>query len=307
MKNLLIDGLSGSGKWVIARMCCCLKNTQNISLDEGLEILINSNFVSKNNNFVQQVKSYLNYTNYYKYIGRNLNMRKNDLTYSGQFPFEDLKKVYSRKEDEYDFYSNSNGISVLMTHGGALCGLANYIKDLNDSIYLIKVKKDPIELISKWTNYVHRYGNDLKEFTFCYDYKNNLVPWFVYGFEDDFLNAKTNLEKVIVIFTAYESFNKKGIKLLKKTNNFLEIDLNNFLKNPEQNLNNISKLVGQKFEINDIYKKLCVELELPRDTSIEKGYWTQKNKLDLNYEMKKIDPHYLKKLNYLIETKNLNI
>jgi hypothetical protein len=307
MKNLLIDGLSGSGKWVVSRMCCCIKGSQNISLDEGLEILINSNFVSKNNNFVQQVESYLNYTNFYKYIGRNINMRKKDLTYSGQFPFESPERVYTRNENDYDFHSNSNGISILMTHGGSLCGLADYMEFFKNSIYLIKIKKNPLELISKWTNYVHRYGNDFKEFTFCYKYKNILVPWFVYGFEDDFLNAKTNLEKVIVIFTAYEFFNKKASNLLKKSKNYLEIDLNNFLKNPELNLNNISKLLGQKFQNNDIYKKLCIELELPRKVTIEKGYWTQSKQLNLNEEIKKIDSYYLKKLNYLIEERNLSI
>ena len=45
MKNLLIDGLSGSGKWVIARMCCSIEGAISLGMDEQFEILLNSNYI----------------------------------------------------------------------------------------------------------------------------------------------------------------------------------------------------------------------------------------------------------------------
>ena len=156
MKNLIVDGLSGSGKWVIARLSCCFKDVNNLSIDEGLEIIVNSNYIEPKTNFPQIFETYIRQLNYNKFIGRNLNNRKSDFTYSGIYPFVNINKVSKRKEKEYSFETNKNGISIIETHGGFFCGFINYIKDFNNSIFICKIKRNPMDIIPKWFNYVSR-------------------------------------------------------------------------------------------------------------------------------------------------------
>ena len=292
MKNLLIDGLSGSGKWVIARMCCSIEGAISLGMDEQFEILLNSNYISPNQNFEDVLRYYTRIRNYEKFIGRNFNIRKKDITYSGIYPFSSEIDVSKRDEKKYLFEGN-NDFSIIETHGGAFCGISDYLKFFKKSIFMVRVKRNPQDIIKTWINYVDRYGNDLSERTFCFKYKNKVIPWFVKGFENEFINAKTSLEKVIIVFLSYEKFNKKAKKQNHNNDNIIEIEFDNFVKNPYTCLSKIADKLGSGKIDKKIFKKLCVELEIPRNEKwINRGYWKEKNNFDLNLEIKKLDDNF---------------
>ncbi len=282
MKNLIVDGLSGSGKWVIARLCCSLKGVNYVSIPEGLEILVINNFLYPNKNFKSAFETYIRQYNYNKYIGRDVNLRKSDHTYSGIYPFPKLSGVSKRNEKDYSYNTDKNGIAIIETHGGFQCGLAEYLKYFKKSIFVCTVKRDLDDIIHKWVNYVDRYGTDLSERTLTINYKNKTLPWFVFGFEEEYLSSKTSLEKVSVIFYAFHKFNKKASEI--NNSNILEIDFNDFVLNPMINLKKISAMMGG-IEIDDkAYKFLCKELDVPRVSRWKnKGYW----KLDGNFNFDK--------------------
>ena len=144
--------------------------------------------------------------------------------------------------------------------------------------------------------------DDLSELTFCVNYKNKLLPWFVKGFEDEFINANTPLEKVTIIFHAFNFFNKKANKKLKNKKNYIEIRFDNFILNPSIYIDKISKMFGGLKIDNEAYKILCEELEVPRKSEwINKSYWKLDDNFNFEKEFNKMSLDNKKKLNGIID------
>lgn len=298
MKTLIIDGLSGSGKWVISRLCCAINGVENLSVDECFELTVNANYVTPSKDFNEILELYLRVYNYNKFIGREVNMRKNDFTFSSKYPFKKIDAISEREEGIYSVLKDAGHFNIIETHGGSVCGLSDYLQNFKESIILCKVKRSPVEVLLRWSAYVNRYGNDLAELTYCFNYKEISLPWFVKDYEKEYIDAKTNLEKVTIIFIASSARNTAAVKKIKNATNFIEVEFDDFVADPLPKLNKIVSMLGADKLKEDIYEKLCEELEVPRKSKWEeKNYWKLKSDSDFELEFNAMRPTYQEMLN----------
>ncbi len=293
MKTIIVDGLSGSGKWVVSRSLCCLQDVFNLSIDENLENVINYNTLNPNPAFPLFFKQYLHVLNYNKFIGRSINNRKSDFTFSANYPFEKIQNIAKSQQGEIALLKSENKINIYESHGGSLVGLSKDLRELKENIFLIKIKRDPRELIERWCEYVNRYGNDITEFTLFYKFGRKNLVWFVKGFENEFSQAKTPLEKVTIAFKCFSEKNKFAASIASKQSNYLELNFEKFILDPSYFI----ELVIKKMGINGIDKKrqkiIFNELNIPRINKIEEfGYWKLSNKFDFKDAFHEMRPRY---------------
>lgn len=300
MKTIIVDGLSGSGKWVISRAICCLKDVNSISIDENLENIINANTISPNIFFPELLVQYLKVFNYNKNIGRHFNVRENEFTSGQIFPFDSIKEVSKRDEGLGSFLVNK--INIVMVHGGGLIGLSDFLVDLKEVLF-IKVKRNPLDFIVRWNSYIDRYGKDITETTLCYKYGKFQIPWFIRGFEELYLESNTSLEKVIVALTSIQEKNLKASEKVKGNFNFIEIPFEKFVLQPILFLEKICEIIeGGKINFN-IFDKLAKELKIPRQKKIEEfGYWKPQEEFDFEEQIQQVSKQHKKLFEQILQS-----
>ena len=52
-------------------------------------------------------------------------------------------------------------------------------KALGDRLRVLEVVRHPLYMIKQWYLYIERYGTDVRDFTICFDYEGNSLPFFI--------------------------------------------------------------------------------------------------------------------------------
>ena len=276
-KIIFIDGFSGSGKILIAELLKAIKNTEIARVEltfDYLPIIYSLGQINKSaaNAYL---KTLFDRLTYYMIIGREINLRKKDLTFAIDHPnkFNYLKALISippkDSSIEKDIAPTKN--FPYMVH---MATFNNTLLEecFKDRVKIIYTLRDPLYILETYSSYLDRIGNDPREFTPKISYKNHDLPWYSKGWEDEYLEIN-NIERSVVLI------DKCLDMLLEKLNSNINKENYHFVFFEDITINTDFYFLKIKEFLNLDYSpreftKRKKKNKIPRsNTNIEEGFW----------------------------------
>ena len=266
-KILFIDGMARSGKSALCQIIVGLSNMEHVDLNYNFEYIF-SGLVKKKieQTFAKEfINSFLARYTYDKILGRNINLRKDDFT--GIYNFYDPKVYLDRirkniKFSRYDYIKTT--VQKKIKHDPVLKELnsnlryfpiqSHYLmenfstlKKLNINFKLIRIERHPVDNIysyfkrgrgklvknNKYKNYYNASYFPRKT-SFC-------IPWYL-----DISEKKYLVLGEIGRCVFSHVYNLEKIKKVKPNNKILNINFDNFCKNPKKEINKICTFLNVK-------------------------------------------------------------
>tara|TARA_Y100000739_G_C20606738_1_gene466028 strand:+ start:230 stop:1264 length:1035 start_codon:yes stop_codon:yes gene_type:complete len=274
---IIIDGFSGSGKILIAELLKAVNSTEiskwELSYDY-IPILYSFGNIEKKA-ATSTLRTIFDEITYTMSIGRELNLRPKDLQFALRHPKwikylkAMLNNAYKDKYIEEELAPNMN-IPIIVhmsTFNNSL------IEDtFHENIKLIYTFRDPLFILETYSSYIDRIGNDPREFTPKISSKIIDLPWYAYGWEEEYIKIN-NTEKSILLIERCFNFVSEKIDQLFDKEIYKLIFFENITLNTDEIFLELVDFLGLTYN-KEIYKKIKIKNKLPRKTSnIVEGFW----------------------------------
>ena len=276
-KLIVIDGFSGCGKILIAELIKPFKNTE-IARIEGnfdyLPIMHSFGLIEKNtaHAFLQTLFDRLTY---YMLIGREINLRKKDLTFALDHPnkFRYIKAIFSKPEEDKVIEQNIAPIKHLpyMVHKTTFNNtlLEECFKDRIKIIYALR---DPLFFLETYSSHIDRIENDPREFTPKISYKGHDLPWYANTWEEEYLKINNTERSIVLIKRCLEMLeNKLSSKYDKKIHHIVFFE--DITINTDQKFMEIKDFLNLEYSKSE-YARIKKKNKIPRlNQNIMEGFW----------------------------------
>lgn len=295
-KNIaIVDGFSGTGKSLMMPLLSNLKHGEVWQISEeteGVCLLESLNLVDYDA-AKALVKRNFDKRLYDLSISRNVNFRAtDDSSIQNTLLTSKYKKRIKDKAERGEIVKRirkNNPLLVMDAH--YLFGNSDlYIKSFEDnlSVYIFMLR-NPAHLVNAYfnQNLLSRIGKDPMEIQLCVEIDDQVVPYYVAKYFDEYKECKNNLEKVILIvfkyyqkvYDMYNTLNKK------EKEKFHFISFENFSENPEYFITKICDMLGTKR--GKSYDKIYNHLQMPRKNKKQQYNQTFKLAKELNLTIRK--------------------
>ena len=269
----IIDGFSGSGKSLVAPLMSSFQRSEVWLANYSYEYLcILDHLGLVEDSVATTMPNYLaDWDTYHLLIGRGVNYRKTDASSAQK---NGLKAVYDGrlKGPEGDSIlkaaRQTKPILNLMTH---------YIYGISQPLFTalgnrlkvcVVTDRHPLWLVEGWFrgNWDRRIGKDSREFQLCIRSRRQTVPWFVKGWETQYLKANA-MEKSIAVIDLFNRSFQKRYRLMnaKDKNRSVFIPFEKFIVSPGLYIEKLARLMGTRR--TRLTTQLCEKFGLPRKFS----------------------------------------
>lgn len=203
---LFIDGIARCGKSAFSGIIPSLEKMEHIHFSTEIELIIPGLSLNVlDSEYARAIlRIYFNELSYNLHLSRNVNFRPNDQTGVDNYP--DPKIYYDRlnaaEGDEIVIRCReSTSYLPLMTHD--LFVNLDCLDQMELSYKMLLLWRHPIDNIYSWftRGWGERYNNDSRGFTLLLRGRNELYPWYAFGFEHE-LNGLNPMEKCVRIATS---------------------------------------------------------------------------------------------------------
>ncbi len=303
--NILgVSGFTRSGKAMLMKLISTFENVSKSNTDIMLEQI---HYLHKIKKISTEVAIYLirkniNISLFYNEIGRDTNYKINDFSSAHNYhnPNLYLKKTQSKKK-KCETVSNKY-LYQIMLHNGLNSG--KLLMNVYKSLKIIEIYKNPVELIFSWIK--KNYGKDIYNkpnvYLLTIKYKKKMLPFYAKGWEEKYLKMSHHDRCAKMIFNLFDDRKNQINKLSAiEKKRLLNINFDNLINNPHNEIKNISKFIKRKptkktflaFKDEKIPRK-SFQNDYNKKVKFLKKNLSKKyfNKL-LNYEK-----NYLKQFNY---------
>tara|TARA_B100001123_G_scaffold135361_2_gene157005 strand:- start:11466 stop:12464 length:999 start_codon:yes stop_codon:yes gene_type:complete len=297
-KNIVfIDGMSGSGKSMIAPVLSSCKRGELWMLDHIFEYsLIMHSLDSMSLNATETLmKIYIDHDSYHLMIGRNINYRETDDSSAQKNGLYERYNERSKKPEGDSVIKKmeeEKPINIFMSHY-IFRESKPLFTALNDRLKLFIVPvRHPFWTIENWLNqnWDNKMANNPRDLAMTYQYKGKVYPWHVKDWEDIYdqlHNFERAIETIQRLWMSQEEINKTfSIDQQKK---ILIIPFEIFAINPSDFINKITKTL--ETEITTDTESIMRSMNLPREINAE-IFSIKKKEILMKADNKKISSHY---------------
>ncbi len=303
---VFVDGISGSGKSMIAPLLSSLKSSELWMIDHIFEfsLIMHSLGHISGDATKTLIKTYVDLNCYNLMIGRNVNYRPTD---DSSVQKNQLKSLYDKRRGSQDgsiiekIIKDTKPVNIFMTHY-IFYESKPLFEALGDrlKIFIIPVRH-PYFLVEHWYNqdWDQRMPNDIRDPSLQYKYKGNDYIWHVNGWEEIYDNL-SKCEKAIETIDRL-SIDQKKIEerfTADEINRIMVVPFEQFAVNPNNFFEKISHILGTK-KTKETGEVMKIN-NIPR--IFEKGFINkQKEKLDYIFSKEDITDEYHRKLRQMAE------
>ena len=276
-KPIIIDGFSGSGKILISEILKAFNNTELTKWELALDYIpILYSFESIEKEAAKStLRTIFDEITYNISLGRELNCRRNDLLFAFDHPkrFKYLKSMLSK---EYADDSIIKNIAPKMNIP-FLVHMATFNNDLIEETFKNDVKifytlRDPLFILETYSSYINRVRYDPREFTPKILFNKIDLPWYSFGWEEEYISVNNTEKSIIIIDKCLELLKNKLENNFNK-NQYKLIFFENMILNPDNKCEEISSFLDLEYKKN-IFKKLKKKNKLPRKNfQVVEGFW----------------------------------
>jgi hypothetical protein len=303
-KIVLLDGISGTGKTMIHRILDSYICNHPPKFSYTIEQICTSYYCNKleKDAAISLLKLQSDQIKYDMQIGREINLRKNDLSsiFKSVKKFSYLKKLI---EDDGEFavteIQNHPKNIVLITH--QLLGATQLFEDtFSDEFINLHAVRHPVYLFSHWSTYVPLLGSSVRDLTIWKNEDGVILPWFFTNsaLHGNYKTLEDGDKTLVCLIELVDGMVNHHVRS-KNKQNYLAIEFEKFVLDPFEIITKIDKIIGssQKTSIN----KILGEEKIPRShinsgksLSIYKRYGSNSYKSNLNHK-----DDYLAKLDFI--------
>lgn len=245
---IFIDGLWGTGKSLLAPIISNMKDVEKVKVESIYEYVSWLFYLGKINEdgAIWLLRTYADCSQYHNVIGREINLRWSDDT--------GLKNVANKlKLIRRLFGSEGNSkIEEINEKNLAFCAMSHMLMlapelltlAYGDRIKIIEVVRHPLYMLNHFKAYLSRFESS-REFTMSFYYKNNKIPWFMNGIEEDFVNSNDTEKAVLCICHLYSWLEKKIEQSCSTDLAVLDISFEESVFNTNNMLMKLEKFLGR--------------------------------------------------------------
>ena len=209
-KLIILDGLHGTGKSVLAPIIGSLRDVEKQIVDKHFNTICALSYMNKIDD--DAVKVYLQlYTDisiYNSMISREINFRPSDNSsiFNNPNSIQYIKRFLSNKEGKRIVNEIKEKEKALFIVTNTIFQTSKILfKTFKSDCFLIKLTRHPLYIIDKWLKIIDN-KNKLSQFLMVKDKSNNLIPW--YATEIKNYSKMSSLDKAIhLIYKSFEMQN----------------------------------------------------------------------------------------------------
>lgn len=190
---VIVNGLGGCGKTLVAPIVGSLASVELMKYDYQLEhaCMLHYLNVLDAETAAALVRNYTDLDLYHLMMSRETNFRPSDLSgvTMNARPWRYVRRLFLPEgEEAVDRVRRERPILHLVTHH--LLGISGPLFDgLGERVRFIEVVRHPLYMVKQWYQWMPRVDADPRVFLLRYEYKGQPLPWFVRGWEEQYLRS----------------------------------------------------------------------------------------------------------------------
>ena len=268
---VFISGLTRSGKALLCPIISSFNNTEKVNVNFPLEQIPALNYLGSINDETSKylLRSGLNMQVYDNAIGRNSNFRTDDYTSVWKYrdPMEYINRLFQPDGDTVLTNLAAQGrIFPMMVHNG-LWHADIWFKAL-PSVKFIHMQRNPVDIVFSWIGkgYGGEFYNSTRNNTVTYKYKENILPYYAYGWEEEYL-SHNKIDRIIYMVSRIRNCHQDSYDRLNNDNKkrILFIRHQGLITETDKNLQAISNFIGESPSVDT--PSVLLQQNCPRSPS----------------------------------------
>lgn len=296
-----VSGLTRSGKAMLMNVISTMDGVEKSNTDILLEQIYYLHKIKKINKNIASffLRKYISILFYNNSIGRNVNFRKKDFSsiYNYSNPYLYIKRANASQEGAKNILLENS--FQIMLHSGL--NSAELIFDSMPSIKVVEMIKNPIELVYSWI--LKNYGKEIYQGPTVYiltlKYKNHILPYYAYGWEKEYIKLNQFDRVAKMIIKLFQDRDRQFKKItLKNKKNILPIYFDEFVTNPQQEIERLSNFLKKKMTKEtkkSLIRQNCPREIMGREYTNKKLYLKKKISSNIFKELCMLEKKYLKR------------
>jgi hypothetical protein len=264
-KLVIVDGHPGCGKTMLSPILSSLERVEKLSYNYELEFYCALHYLDKLdlNTTECMINLNLDMLLYNQMLGRDINFNLSDMSsaLNDINPNRYIRRMMDNNKpgDIPDIIKYTDPILHLTTHN-LLPASSPLFSSLKDKLVFIEIVRHPAFMIRQQSiNMERMYGNK-RDFGVNINYKGIACPFFLKGYEDDYIKSN-NVERAVLSIEAMTNV-QKSIK-----NNIITVPFESFVVKPDKYIKIILEKLDTKFT-NYTYDEMNRQ-NIPRKKSEE--------------------------------------
>ena len=266
-KVVFIDGLAGCGKTLFSFLISAFERAEKINYSYEIEHLCAIRHLKRAelDSVVGMIKMQTDLLVYDMMMSRNVNCRPGDLSSIFRHPdkLKYLKRFFLKGDKAIPERIKSEKPIIPITVHQLLSISDHIFEALGNRAALIEVVRHPLYMLIQQALNFEGIVFSTRDFSIYYSYENEQMPWYVYGWEEDFKKANP-IEKAILVMDKLggNTDNMREIMKNKYPGQILTISFERFVVNPNEYLTAIETLLGSKITKKTL--RILKEQKVPR-------------------------------------------
>ena len=191
---VLVDGVGRSGKGMMGHVLASMDRVEKVRLDLAYDTVHRLYLLGKlpHDAAVSMLSIEADMGLYNNYISREVNFRFSDMTgiWANTKPATYIRRLFAEEgQPVVDRINRERPIFQSLSHDALECGNL-YFDAFGERLKFVHVIRDPVDIIYEWLRrgFGERIGTDGREFQFSYQWRDQVVPIYAVGWEDEYLS-----------------------------------------------------------------------------------------------------------------------
>ncbi len=243
-KILLVEGLTRSGKFLLANFLSTIKEIDHINynpLVEQIPFLVKQNLLDKNTGKVLLQTQFDNNC-YDLIVGRGLNFRREDKSSVYNSPHQE--KYLQRCSEPENLEKVKENYFPFIAH--ECLQFMDFLLETFPEAKVIRIIRNPIDLVYSWFNrgWGKRWGEDPKLFSLVFEEN---IPWYAVSWKEEYL-AANEMDRVIKSIYYLKKEEEKTFKKLtmEQKERIYSLTLTDLIVNPDKEVNEIARFLDKE-------------------------------------------------------------
>jgi hypothetical protein len=210
------------------------------------------------------LKIYADLSQYNNLIGREVNLRWNDASgpSNNTDTFKYILRMFSKEGDTIVKDINERNLALNILSHLIFPVSKPLVKAYGSRLKIIEMVRHPVYMVQHWYSYLSRFDGE-REFTICFDYNRQKVPWFAETWQDKFVEMSIMDRSLHSIIFLYELLFESLSTLNKESTNTMVITFESFVMNTENELKRLQDFLGRSHSAK--IKKILKQQKVPRN------------------------------------------
>jgi len=248
-KTVFVDGQPGCGKTMLSPIIAALDRVEKLSYSFEVEIACQLSYLKKaeQDAVLALVRIFTDLKLYTMMMSRETNFRPSDLSsiFRDVQPLKYIKRLFQGGDEKIPgMVALQKPILHIATH--SLLSISKPIFEaLRERVVFIEVVRHPLYMVKQQMLNMERLISSVRYFTLHFQYKNNNIPYWALGWEEDFINANS-MEKAIYYIKNITFLTDAAKKTLDNEygGQILTIPFESFVVDPWLYMKKIEQILG---------------------------------------------------------------